>query len=159
MRVISTTRRCRGSRARAVSSALFGILVVGTCAYAAGAEHPMLPKIDSQACSLCHDDLVPGNATLHAAAADDCTSCHVFESAEGGMTVALSESEPALCLMCHDDKAAAAAGESSSPHYPVTESCLTCHDPHGGALPSLLTAPITPLCSDCHDRADLVESH
>jgi predicted CXXCH cytochrome family protein len=127
--------------------------------YAAGVEHPMLPKVDGTACALCHEDLVPDQAEVHPPAAEDCTTCHGFEAAEGGMTVELADAEPALCLMCHDDKAEAVEGEVASPHYPVTESCLTCHDPHGGALPSYLTAAIPTLCSDCHDPADLAEVH
>lgn len=121
-------------------------------------DHPRLVSVDAARCTVCHDDLVD-KAVVHAAAADDCTTCHEFSTSESGTRVALADAEPQLCVMCHDGLEAAAGGVLETPHYPVTESCVTCHDPHSSDEARLLHARIPELCSACHDVEDIGESH
>jgi len=145
-----------GGRVLAVS-----ILIAATQAAAAPApaDHPALIRLDATECAACHEDLIKGRSTVHAPAEEDCTGCHEVTISDSGTRVSLAEEEPALCLLCHDDLAAAVDAGLETPHYPVTESCLTCHDPHAGAAPSLLIDPVHELCGTCHDPADLGASH
>ena len=123
------------------------------------AEHPTLVKVDSAQCNLCHEDLTEGKPNIHSPVADDCTMCHDFTKDESGTTVELSDSEPSLCLMCHDDLEKAAAMELAAPHMPVEDSCLTCHEVHASEHAKLLAAPVAEVCSNCHDVEDLNEGH
>ena len=122
-------------------------------------EHPTLVSVEEAVCTTCHEDLLDDRAFVHAVALDDCTTCHEVSVAENGTSVKLMESEPALCLMCHDDLSAAVEGELSAPHFPVADSCMTCHDPHATDHPSLTLSAVPDLCADCHDTVDLESSH
>ncbi len=128
-------------------------------AVAMAARHPRLVSVENTRCTTCHAEKTRGT-TVHPPAAEDCTTCHEMTIAPSGTTVALAEEEPALCVGCHDDKAAAAEGELPSPHAPVTDSCLDCHDPHATDTPHLITADSVPeLCTGCHDPGDLEGPH
>jgi len=122
-------------------------------------EHPTLVSVEAAVCTTCHEDLLDDRAFVHAVAADDCTSCHDVNVAEQGTTVALAESEPALCLMCHDGLEAAVAGELASPHFPVADSCLICHSPHASDHVAMTLSAVPDLCADCHDTTDLASTH
>jgi DmsE family decaheme c-type cytochrome len=57
--------------------------------------------------------------------------------------------EPSLndsCFTCHAEK----RGPFLWEHAPVTESCATCHDPHGSNHERMLKAPKPRLCQQCH---------
>ncbi len=45
------------------------------------------------------------------------------------------------------------------PHFPVSDSCGVCHDPHASDTAHLLLEPAYQLCASCHDPADLKDSH
>ncbi|MEE8412569.1 MAG: cytochrome c3 family protein [Acidobacteriota bacterium] len=126
---------------------------------ATAADHPALVRLDATECTACHGDLVEGRSAVHVPAEEDCASCHEVSISETGTRVSLLEEEPGLCLVCHDDLTAAVDADLATPHYPVTDSCLTCHDPHAGVVPPLLIAPVHELCGSCHDPADLDASH
>lgn len=136
---------------------LLGLAAATVDAFAA--EHPALVSLATTNCADCHDDLVDGRNWVHAAAAEDCTTCHDVTIGEGGTTVELLDAEPALCLLCHDEFTAAVEVDLETPHFPVTESCLTCHDPHGSDQARPLNAPLVELCGDCHDFDDLQQNH
>jgi predicted CXXCH cytochrome family protein len=121
--------------------------------------HPRLADLATTRCQNCHGDLVENMASVHPPAADDCTICHTMTLGETATTVELVDQEPGLCVFCHDDKETAAAGELPSPHFPVTDSCLTCHSPHGSESPRLLFAAVPELCLTCHLVEDLQEKH
>ncbi|MDH3524445.1 MAG: cytochrome c3 family protein [Acidobacteriota bacterium] len=123
------------------------------------AEHPSLVSVESADCKECHDELLGGRSWTHAPAEEDCTICHEFSVAEEGTTVGLLEAEPGLCLLCHDEKTAAVEADLDTPHFPVTESCLTCHDPHGSDQARPVLAPLIELCGECHDLGDLQHRH
>jgi predicted CXXCH cytochrome family protein len=132
-------------------------LLVGSPCLAA--DHPRLVSLESTNCNTCHAKLTRGFETVHAPVADDCTSCHDMTIGSEGTTVELGAPEPDLCLMCHDSLEAQASGDIETPHAPVTDSCLSCHEVHAGAEASLLVAPLAELCTSCHDVGDLAESH
>jgi predicted CXXCH cytochrome family protein len=122
-------------------------------------DHPRLVSVEAAQCGVCHDELIEGRSQVHPPAADDCTTCHEFSVGEGGTTVALMDSEPALCVFCHDDKEAAVEMELEAPHMPAADSCLTCHDPHASDHEHVLISPAAELCAECHDVGDLDQVH
>ncbi|MFQ5349298.1 MAG: cytochrome c3 family protein [Thermoanaerobaculia bacterium] len=122
-------------------------------------EHPRLVDLESTQCSVCHDDLTDGRAQIHAPVVDDCTTCHDVSIGAEGTTVALMDSEPGLCVFCHDDKEPAVEMDLETPHMPAADSCLICHEPHAANHQRLLLAPVGELCGDCHDLEDLVQPH
>jgi predicted CXXCH cytochrome family protein len=132
------------------------VLLLSTAWSAVAAEHPTLVNLDSTACKTCHEDLLDP-AVDHAPVVEDCTTCHDVTIGDSGTTVGLSDAEPALCVMCHDDLAVAVDAELETPHYPVTESCLTCHDAHSSDQQHLLISNVTEICTACHDRDRLRE--
>lgn len=134
-----------------------GFVLATVGAYAA--EHPALVSLATTDCADCHDELVKDRGWVHAAAAEDCTTCHDVTIEDDGTSVELLDAEPELCLLCHDEFEAAVAADLETPHFPVTESCLTCHDPHGSDQPRPLNAAMAELCGDCHDFADLQARH
>lgn len=149
------------SLSRISVSILGAVLLLSLAAFAepAEVEHPRLVSAAATSCTTCHEELFEGRGTVHAPAREDCGGCHEVTIAETGTRVALVESEPALCLICHDDLAEAAAGDVAVPHYPVTDSCLTCHEVHAGSHPALLAAPKSELCGGCHAQDELNLSH
>jgi len=122
-------------------------------------DHPTLVDLESTSCTACHGDLLEGRATTHPVATDDCTTCHEMSVSSAGTRVAMVEQEPALCLMCHDELTSAAEAELEVPHYPVTESCLVCHDPHATDETHLLSAPSVELCTACHETGEIQDTH
>ncbi len=138
---------------------IIAVLVLAPSARATAAAHPRLIDVDAAKCVGCHDKMWDHDATLHPPVADDCTTCHEFTIAESGTEVALVEEGTALCLICHDDLSAAAAGDPEVPHSPVTEDCGHCHEPHASRQPALLTGPLVEVCHSCHQAADIEEPH
>jgi predicted CXXCH cytochrome family protein len=121
--------------------------------------HPRLVSIDATKCITCHEDLLRGFTAVHSPVEDDCSTCHDVEISDAGTLITLTEQEPELCLLCHDEMAAAAAAELDVPHAPVTDSCLSCHTPHAAPTSQLLLSPVAELCQDCHDLEELETAH
>ncbi len=134
-------------------------LVIGCAGSIEAAGHPRLVSVEASKCSMCHAKLTRGAKVIHAPVKKDCTSCHDVSVTKEGTTVTLSAPEPGLCIQCHDDLAAAAAGQLEFSHAPVTDSCLTCHLPHAGDQPALLKESKTRLCEGCHEIEDLKVAH
>jgi predicted CXXCH cytochrome family protein len=136
-------------------------LSVSCCLWlpAVAAEHPTLVSVEDADCSFCHEELIVGKKAVHPPAAEDCSACHEFSVTDEATEVALMLEEPALCLVCHDDKTAAAEGDLEVPHYPAVESCLSCHDPHAADHPGLLQASTAETCAFCHDTEELNAAH
>ena len=152
MRKITHIRTSIGAGAAAL---VFVLVAIG----GAAAEHPRLVDLASTKCTSCHDDLLRGATQIHPPAADDCTSCHDVVVGETGTTIGLVASEPELCLACHDDKTAAAAGEYTAPHAPVMDSCLSCHQAHAATQEHLLSVAESEICFVCHEPADVDTGH
>ena len=136
---------------------LFTFILLVSASVASAADHPSLIDPAKTRCTTCHAQKVD-KANVHVAT-ESCDTCHVFSKEEGSTTVELMDEPPALCVMCHGGLEAAAEGSMETPHFPVTDTCLNCHDPHSTDTPRLLTASVPSLCLNCHDTADLDESH
>jgi len=130
-----------------------------TTARAPAASHPRLVDVETTACTDCHEVISERSRSIHEPAADDCTTCHDVDIGGEGTQITLADTEPDLCLACHDDLEEAVAGDLEAPHAPVTDGCLDCHRPHASDQPHLLTAAVPELCTDCHDAEDLASSH
>jgi len=135
------------------------MLLLGFSGTAGAADHPSLVEVEATDCAICHEGLIEDQVSVHPPAAEDCTTCHEMSIGDGGTTVELIDAEPALCVMCHDELEGAVDADLETPHFPVTDSCLTCHDPHSSAQAHVLAAAVPGLCSDCHDLVDLGLSH
>ena len=135
------------------------LAAVCTAPVAAAGQHPRLVSVKATTCTTCHGKLLRGKTSVHPPAEEDCTSCHDVEVSPEGTTITLNEKEPALCLECHDGLEKAAEGKLASPHAPVQDSCLNCHDPHASIEKHLLTEAVPGLCLDCHDLGDLQPKH
>jgi predicted CXXCH cytochrome family protein len=98
----------------------------------------------------CHATLTQGSVVHEAA--ESCDNCHEATAAEhpqkGVKTFKLNESEPALCVNCHDG-----LGGKAQVHEPFADgSCTTCHSPHASNQARLLLKQQKELCSDCHSE-------
>ena len=76
----------------------------------------------------------------------DCSACHQVQGSEVG-SLNTEERASELCLKCHTEK----QGPFVFDHPPVTESCLTCHVPHGSVAANLLKQNEPFLCLQCHE--------
>lgn len=152
MRKITHNRTFFGAGAAA-------LVFVSVATSGAAAEHPRLVNVESTKCASCHDDLLRGATHIHPPAEDGCTSCHDVVVGETGTTVELVAPEPELCLVCHDDKAAAATGEFKAPHAPVMDSCLSCHQAHAATQDHLLSVAESEVCFICHEPSDVNAKH
>jgi len=124
------------------------------CHYAHGNdEKAYLLQEQPQLCLTCHAvDKFWKKGAAHKPAADgDCQACHDPHAPQ------LSRAKSAtaeLCGECHDISASALKSTHSN-LLPSADSCLNCHDPHGGPDRSL-TLPVkhTPFdqgnCDPCH---------
>jgi predicted CXXCH cytochrome family protein len=121
------------------------------------AEHPPLVDARRTKCEVCHADKRDGKV-FHAVV-DDCQACHEFSKIDGKSTVRLTEHEPALCIACHGELEREAAGAVAAPHLPVTDGCLTCHEPHASPNDGLLKTRMPELCISCHDADGLRSGH
>jgi len=74
-----------------------------------------------------------------------CSDCHNVHGAE--LTAYKdAPSSRELCLQCH----AQYRGPFAQEHQPTSESCTTCHKPHGSFQDNLLVASEPFLCLRCH---------
>ncbi len=124
------------------------------------AEPKPHPPFDAASveCGTCHAGLTDGKKFVHAAM--DCKGCHTVLRSGTGMSIALSQPEPKLCLKCHPGLGAAARGSLKFPHALVKASCTaTCHVPHAGDVPKLLRASQAAICGSCHEASKLEARH
>lgn len=152
MRIMTQFRFAAGAGAAAVA------LLLASVEWGS-AEHPRLVSVESTNCVSCHDDLLRAATHIHPPVEDDCSSCHSVAVLESGTVVELVAPEPELCLVCHDDYAAAAEGNLTASHAPVTDSCLSCHQPHAATQEKLLSVAESEICFICHQTADVDLMH
>jgi predicted CXXCH cytochrome family protein len=80
-------------------------------------------------CMLCHAELVSSPRYVHGpAAVNECTFCHHYHAS--GYPALLLDEPDALCARCHD---ADTLTPDAHPAGPDQQTCVECHDPHGGA--------------------------
>ena len=82
-----------------------------------------------------------------------CTECH---SSVDQTARALSQNGTGVCLKCHGEFAGPFPYEHQATldHSAEEGGCLSCHEPHGSALPRMVkqphASPHFPLCTQCH---------
>ncbi len=122
---------------KAIASACFCLLLLFL---------PGLSDAEMQ-CSDCHPDKSEG-ASVHAAVAMGCDSCHSGSHMGEQPAPKLIAEPPDLCFNCHDQ----GGFQKQVLHAPAAGGlCLTCHTPHAGQHARLLTADTASLCTTCHD--------
>ncbi|MHB0968500.1 MAG: cytochrome c3 family protein [Thermoanaerobaculia bacterium] len=142
---------------RRLSSAL-ALLCLSLAGPMLGGEHPSLVDPATTKCITCHADRLAG-PVVHPPANDDCMTCHEFSKDGKKTRVALASPQSELCTMCHGDLADAAAGKLTASHFPVTDACTNCHNPHSSKQQKLLIGAVPPLCLTCHDGASIDPKH
>jgi predicted CXXCH cytochrome family protein len=112
-------------------------------------------------CLTCHDvgTKDPGkNGSRHAALDMGCDTCHTThktgEIGKAEFDFHLTKAAPALCIDCHDPKAADLQKAHQNQPFDKAD-CLTCHDPHESAAPKLMAKFTHPpfaekQCDVCH---------
>jgi predicted CXXCH cytochrome family protein len=114
------------------------------------ARKASLAKSEVQLCAGCHRDVVskmmlPSRHPIREGKME-CSSCHQVHGSDMGM-LKTSERPNDMCLTCHTDK----QGPFIFDHQPVTESCQTCHVPHGSVADNLLKQNEPFVCLQCHE--------
>jgi predicted CXXCH cytochrome family protein len=103
----------------------------------------------------------------------NCGFCHGVHGGDDRALWVATETPPKqsddLCLQCHREEGLASSTVAGALLHPTdlptldeAMTCMTCHDPHGGAggEPSMLRTGGHPspdtLCANCHDQVDTV---
>jgi len=109
-----------------------------------------LGRAEAQTCYQCHKEQRAqfAQSSHHPVreGAMTCSSCHQVHGRNQGL-LKTDERVNDLCTTCH----AKQAGPFVFEHAPVTESCLTCHSPHGTVANNLLKQGEPFLCLQCHE--------
>lgn len=107
----------------------------------------------SQPCLTCHekDSQLSFLSGMHARRDVDCSSCHSVHGPKSPANMLKTATESDTCFTCH--KAYRAKSQRSS-HHPILEgkmSCASCHNPHDGTNPKMVTAnSVNEKCYECH---------
>lgn len=118
-----------------------------------------IPGIPDGCATRCHRSKARDGVVHGPVASDDCIACHnpvgaaVHPKQQGAFRPVAKGA--ALCQTCHESMAS-----KRVVHPPVGGGeCLSCHDPHQSANPSLLKARGAALCFGCHDAAAFSVRH
>jgi len=122
------------------------------------AKHPsLLKKPQQQLCMDCHVREAAQFARPYrhpvAEGVVQCTDCHTQIDRTSRT---LSNNGENVCMNCHGEFAGPFPFQHQATLGHSTEEggCMTCHDPHGSALPRMLKQPYEPphqqLCTQCH---------
>lgn len=104
---------------------------------------------NSALCASCHKEVIarfnmPSHHPLKEGGVS-CADCHDPHADKKQALTAKTE----MCTKCHQ----AVRGPHAMEHPPVTEDCLTCHNPHGSPIKKLLVVSQPALCLRCHTLA------
>lgn len=123
-----------------------------------GSKHPaLLKKPQNKLCMDCHAGVEAEFARpfRHPVAEGviQCMDCHTTLDQTKR---ALSNNGTNICASCHGEFAGPFPfqHQATLDHSTEEGGCLTCHEPHGSALPSMVKQPYAPphqqLCTQCH---------
>ena len=107
----------------------------------------------TQPCLTCHEEANQASflGGMHARRGVDCTTCHSVHDSKSQTNMLKTTTESATCFTCH--KSYRAKSQRTS-HHPILEgkmSCASCHNPHDGTNPKMVTAnSINEKCYECH---------
>ena len=113
----------------------------------------MKPAEASRTCLGCHDkghqaDFLGGVHDRRGVACASCHSVHDFKSVKAQLK---SSQEAETCYTCHTQ---IRAKSMRSSHHPIREGlmgCASCHDPHDGTKPKMVSADwVNEKCLSCH---------
>jgi DmsE family decaheme c-type cytochrome len=123
-----------------------------------GSKHTsLLTKPESQLCLDCHGRVEGQFARPYRHPVPEgiirCSECHLTLDQTARE---LSQNGTGVCMKCHAEFAGPFPHEHQATleHSTDEGGCLSCHDPHGSALPRMVVQPYEPphyqLCSQCH---------
>lgn len=99
-------------------------------------------------CYNCHEKFM-GDYAHSPSSLGECLLCHNAHESE--YRYLLSEKEPELCYLCHDQLERKMTNEQNSTHSPAVDGCSVCHNPHISDVSSkLLKKQVRLLCTECH---------
>ena len=107
----------------------------------------------SAICLQCHEEASQASylTGMHARRNVDCTSCHSVHTSKSRAALLKASTQSDTCFICH--KAYRSKVQRSS-HHPIREgkmSCSSCHNPHDGTNPKMVTAnSVNEKCYECH---------
>ncbi len=126
--------------------------------------------------SECHQNVASQPVVHGPLVQNACRRCHKFKDVAKHTFTLVDKGKPAMCLQCHEmplppglslkaekkkeskgpgkeagKKSSPAPGVHGSLHKPFSETCLSCHDPHGGKTRNLLKfESANASCEKCH---------
>jgi DmsE family decaheme c-type cytochrome len=106
-----------------------------------------------ETCLTCHEkaDQASFMSSMHARRNVACTSCHSIHSYKSVRSQLKTAADPDTCFGCHKSERSKSMRTS---HHPVREGkmgCVSCHNPHDGTSPKMLSAnSINEKCYQCH---------
>lgn len=111
------------------------------------------PKQINDTCLTCHekDNQASFMSSMHARRNVSCTTCHSIHSFKSPKAQLKTAADPETCFTCHKSERAKSMRTS---HHPLREgkmSCSSCHNPHDGTNPKMISAnSINEKCYQCH---------
>lgn len=118
------------------------------------ADASKLKDASSRLCASCHKDVLARfSMPSHHPVKEGALSCVGCHDPHDGKQVSLS-GKTEKCTQCHQ----AVRGPHTQEHPPVSEDCMTCHNPHGSPNRKLLSQAQPALCLQCHSLADIRHS-
>ena len=103
-------------------------------------------------CASCHTSLVKQVSSHFPVESWDCISCHDAGATPVYAMYADKDYDTEACFECHsgvEDETT----NSAVIHYPATDRCMSCHDPHSSPSPSLLVDDEFTICASCHEES------
>ena len=111
------------------------------------------PDQVSQTCLTCHDKARQANwgGGVHERRGLSCVSCHSVHDFHSTKAQLKTTRDSGTCFTCHTQIRARGMRVS---HHPVREgalNCASCHDPHDGTKPKMISAEsVNEKCLSCH---------
>lgn len=126
-------------------SVLFLAVFAAGGARAAGAPRNIDPEASCMTTE-CHVEMGEFKFPHGPSGMGECQMCHEPDGKKHRFD-AISDT-PTLCSACHDS-----VTEEENVHFPASEDCTLCHNPHGSEVPTMLKSKNqSDLCFACHDE-------
>lgn len=158
MEIMSSDRKPIEASCLQCHKAMTGTPLKVSCTISCHVEGKNLPpkKIPAPVqnkCSECHSDVTATKYAHYPVNAGLCTTCHTVTDGhlKGEGDKVITKKTDTDCYTCHtrQDKGSVLHGALAD-----SESCITCHNPHGGNQRAFIKeANVKALCMNCHDVA------